>query len=214
MSWSPAGLWDVATDKEDAWKVSWIGPDPNAEWYVAALSIALNLYQMNLLFTDEDLARFIRTQRDMCWNGNLENPEYRTVAGMTGKYVKGRFLSLQIAHYDPTLAQLGFEGVHAEEARKNSTHPWKGGLLAQNYIREKFLRSSLVKADPHPDRTFGDRFVADPENQAFVGSLSFDVREPSPSTPRKPSEARFLQTVPPPPAAMPSVSPFSRGFSD
>jgi len=195
MSWCPAGKWDVSPDKPDAWKVGWIAPDPNAEWYVAALSIALRLYQYGLLFDDQDLQRFLKTQKEMCWNGDLEKPEYRTVAGVSpaeSKFVKGRFLSNEIAQYDPTLRQLAFSGPNEAEAVANAGSDWKGGINAQSYVREKYLRQPILAKDPKPFRQLGEQFLADPENRAFYEKLAFEVEAPGAVTPLKPSQATFL----------------------
>lgn len=198
MSWSPAGPWDVSPTKPDAWNTGWIAPDPNGEWYVAALSIALNLYRHGLLFTDEDLARFVRTQKEACWNGSLETPEYRTVEGVSGadnKHVKGRFLSYQIAHYDPVLVTLAFDGPHEAEIRKNASSSWQGGANAQSYIREKYILGPVIQKQPRPYLGFGERFLASPENRAFHDHLFFEVVPPGAITPRKPSEAGFLKSA-------------------
>lgn len=187
MSWYPAGPWDVSKDKPDAWKIGWIAPDPNGPWYVASLSIALNLYQHGLLFTDDDLQRFVRTQKEMCWNGDWEKPEYRTVAGTTGKYVKGRFLSDQLAHYDPELTKLAFYGPHEAEALANIGSDWKGGTNAQDYVWEKYLMQAVVKAKPRPYAEYGERFLAKPENREFYEKLNRPVVAPGAVKPTTPS---------------------------
>ena len=191
MSWVPAGTWDISPDKEDAWKVGWIAPDPNSGWYVTALSIALNLYQHGLVFNEEDLKRFIKTQKEMCWNGDMANPEYRTVAGTTGKFVKGRFLSYQLANYDPELIQLAFYGPHEEEAKADASSDWKGGANAQDYVTEKYLMQEKVKANPKPFQAVAEAFLAKPENRTYYDAMSFTVEEPGSVTPLKPSEAKF-----------------------
>lgn len=191
MSWCPAGKWDVSPDKPDAWRISWIAPDPNAEWYVASLSMALNLYQLGLLFTEADLARFVRTQKELCWNGNLEAPEYRNVAGQTNQYVKGRFLSPQLAHYDPVLTALAFQGPHEAEVQKNASSGWKGGANAQTYVVEKYLMQARVRANPQPYQKLGEAFLGKPANKAFYDALFFDVEEPGAVTPLKPSQAGY-----------------------
>ncbi len=191
MSWCPAGKWDVSPDKPDGWKVNWIAPDPNGEWYVSSLSMALHLYQHGLLFSDGDIARFVRTQKEMCWNGNRESPEYRNVAGVKNEHVKGRFLSLQLAHYDPVLKELAFSGPHEAEVQKNSASAWKGGANAQAYVSEKYLRQASIEADPRPDRKIGEAFLKDPANRAFYDQLFFDVKEPGAVTPLVPSQAGF-----------------------
>lgn len=191
MSWHPAGPWDVAKDKENAWKTSWIAPDPNAEWYVTALSIALKLYQHGLVFTDEDLARFVKTQKEMCWNGDLAAPAYRNVAGETSKWIKGRFLSMQLAHYDETLRKLAFYGPHEAEILANAASDWKGGINAQNYVVEKFLMQPVVKGNPRPDAQVGERFLANPENQEFYRKLVRSVVAPGATRPTTPQAMGF-----------------------
>ena len=188
MSWVPAGKWDVNPGKDDAWAVSWIAPDPNAPWYVAALSIALNLYQHGLLFDDTDLARFIATQKTMCWNGDMEKPEYRTVAGTTSKWVKGRFLSDQLAHYDATLRKLAFAGPHEAQRVTDAASSWKGGANAQDYVREKYLMAPVVAKNPKPYATYGQAFLAKPENRAFHDTLAAETKDANHPVPRRPSE--------------------------
>lgn len=193
MSWVPSGKWDVSPDKEDAWKTSWIAPDPNAEWYIAALSIALNFYQYGLLFNDEDLARFIQTQKTMCWNGDMEKPVYRSVSGQTGKWIKGRFLSCQIANYDPVLKQLAFYGPHEAEAMADINSSWKGGAMAQRYVYEKFIMQPVIEKNRQPDKALGEKFLQNKENQNFYNSLNFEVTAPGAVIPLKPSEMPELQ---------------------
>ena len=188
MSWVPAGPWDVSPTKDDAWAVSWIAPDPNGPWYVAALSIAMNLYQHGVLFDDTDLARFIATQKTMCWNGDMDKPEYRTVAGTTSKWVKGRFLSDQLAHYDPTLRRLAFAGPHEAQRVKDAASSWKGGANAQDYVREKYLMAPKVAENPKPYAAAGKAFLAKPENKAFCDKLAAETKDANHPVPRKPSD--------------------------
>ena len=196
MSWCPSGPGDVSAAKPDAWTIGWIAPDPKGEWYVASLSIALNLYQHGLLFTDEDLRRFVRTQKEQCWNGNLDAPGYRTVAGESStqnSHVSGRFLSYQISHYDPVLTRLAFHGPHEAEALKNAPSGWLGGTNAQDYVREKFIMAPLVRIQLRPYAAFGERFLASPENRALHDRLAFNVEPPGAVTPLKPSQTEFLK---------------------
>ncbi|MDF3129553.1 hypothetical protein P0Y35_10145 [Kiritimatiellaeota bacterium B1221] len=183
MSWVPAGEWDIHPEKEDAWRVGWMAPDPNAAWYVASVSIALNLYQHGLLFDDEDLARFIQTQKEMCWNGNMENPEYRSVSGETSKWIKGRFLSLQLANHDSVLKQLAFYGPHEAQQLADSSSSWKGGVAADEYIQEKYLTRDLSQ----PYLSFGEEYLQDEDSKAFYTQINQPVREAAVVIPRTPS---------------------------
>lgn len=188
MSWCPAGPWDVDPAKDDAWKVGWMAPDPRGAWYAAALSIALNLYQHGLLFDETDLGRFIRTQREQCWNGDLEQPSYRNVAGQTSEHIRGRFLSYQIAHYDPLLAKLAFGDAAGDRARLNAVRPWQGGPDARSYIEERYLMSEMVARQPRPHGEIGRHFLKDPDNRAFHEAHALAWTPPGAQTPRTPSD--------------------------
>ena len=177
MSWVPAGEWDRDSSKENGLKISWVAPDPNSQWYVSALSIALNLYQYGLLFSEEDLKRFVQTQKTMCWNGDVENPEYRNVAGHKNEWVKGRFLSYQIAPYDATLTQLAFYGPHEEEVEAKADSSWQGGANGRSYIVQKYLMQPLVKGAKQPFTSIGLKFLKQKKNQAFLKELTYPADE-------------------------------------
>jgi len=191
MSWEPGGTWDVSPTKPDAWVIGWIGPDPMAEWYAAALSIAVNLYQHGVVFDDEDIARFIATQKTRCWNGDFAAPQYRTVGGVSSaesKFVTGRFLSCPLALYDADLSRLAFDGPHEAEVLEKSTNPWKGGVALTPYVRAKYLQRPDIGQEKQPFAGFGKAFLANPENRVFYEKLKFTVVAPGKITPLKPSE--------------------------
>jgi hypothetical protein len=194
MSWVPSGPWDVSPTGEDRWTVNWMAPDPNGTWYVASLSIALNLYQHGLLFDDMDLARFIRTQREQCWNGDLEEPVYRRVSGDRDQWTRGRFLSYSIAHYDEALKTLAFAGPHESQALNDTESSWKGGANAQSYIVEKYLIAPIIEATPQPFAAVGQTFLSNDGNQPFYDLLNKEVHEPGSIPARRPSD---LFAVPP-----------------
>jgi len=195
MSWVPGGDWDIDPEKEDVWRIEWMAPDPIGNWYVTALSIALNLYEHGLLFDQTDLARFVKTQKEMCWNGDMDTPEYRTVDGSTSKWTKGRFLSFQIAPHDPALSQLAFSGPHEAEILDNAPNDWRGGIMAQGYISAKFLHRQLIAENPQPYADFGIAFLKDPDNRTFTALLTNKVEGSGAVQPRKPSHI-FTRTRP------------------
>ncbi|CAM2867348.1 hypothetical protein [Rariglobus hedericola] len=191
LSWCPAGPWDVAPGGADAWKVGWMAPDPRGEWYAAGVSIATSLYRHGLLFTDEDIGRFLRTQKEMCWNGDTERPAYRTVSGQANKFTVGRFLSYQLAHYDETLSRLAFRGPHEEEAGRNAASSWLGGADAQDYVREKFVVAPGIRANPRSFEWVGRRFLENPPNRALHEQLDRERTTPDVKVPCKPSQVSF-----------------------
>lgn len=202
MSWEPAGSWDVDKSKPDGWRVEWIAPDPLGEWYVAAVSIAVNLYQYGLVFDEEDIARLIATQKTRCWNGDFAAPEYRTVAGIgsaQNKYIKGQFLSFPLALYDPDLSRLAFEGPHQKEILEQSANSWKGAVAISPYIRARYLMRPLVANGRQPYTGYGDTYLDDADDRAFYKSLQFRVTEPGCLTPLKPSQMVSTQSQEPRP---------------
>ena len=124
----------------------------------------------------------------MCWNGDMENPKYRNTAGQTNKWIKGRFLSSQLAHYDTTIEKLAFDGPHEADRLEKSSNGWHGGTNAQDYITEKLLMRSIVKANPQPYASYGKSFLSEPGNKAFYDKLYFVVKAPGCVAAQKPSE--------------------------
>lgn len=187
MSWVPAGPWDINPDDPSKWKVGWMGPDPNAAWYVTSLSIALNLYQRGLLFDERDIERFVETQKVMCWNGDLENPEFRNVVGVKNKWVKGQFFSYQLAPYDDTLTEFAFQGYMADQAFENKDSGWKGGVLANEYIIQKYLVGTQVNNNGQPLGVVGQQFLANDGNRAFHDRLKAFAVPTDAEPPRSPA---------------------------
>lgn len=185
MSWDPAGAWDADPVKQ-AWRIGWIAPDPKGEWYAAAVSIAVRLHRLGLVFDDADMQRFIATQRTRCWNGDLDRPVYRTVAGAevgSSKHITGRFLSYDLATMDPLLDRLAFAGPHQAEVLANTGNAWKGGTALRAYVRGKYL-----DRDRAMETAAGAAFLAREGNRAFHDRLRFDVIAPGRATPLKPSQ--------------------------
>lgn len=187
MSWVPAGPWDINPEDPSKWKVSWMANEPNGAWYVTALSIALSLYQRGLLFDDEDLARFVKTQKEMCWNGDLEKPEWRNTAGETSKWIKGVFFSFQLAPYDDTLVELGFHGYLADQAFANKDSSWKGGVLANEYLYNKYIILPEIANHKQPMAAVGEVFLADAGNKAFYERLKAFALPTTAEPPRAPA---------------------------
>lgn len=186
MSWDPAGSWDADPAKDDAWRIGWIAPDPKGEWYAAAVSIAVRLHRLGLVFDDADMQRFIATQRTRCWNGDMEKPVYRTVAGAevgSSKHITGRFLSYELAAMDPLLGRLAFAGPHEAEVLANAGNAWKGGTALRPYVRAKHL-----DRDRAMEAAAGAAFLAREGNRAFHDRLRFAVVAPGRVTPLKPSQ--------------------------
>lgn len=186
MSWVPAGPWDTHPSKPDAWRIGWIAPDPNGSWYAASVSIAMNLYQHGILFGDNDLEAFLVTQKEQCWNGDLDDPVYSPVNGKRSKWTKGSFLAFPLAHYDPELQRLAFERHHFEQVLAKTGSAWHGGANANTFVRERYLMAPKVAQSPKPFAAVGKAFLEDVDNAAFVAGFMVcktPCGEPPPATP-------------------------------
>ena len=78
--WDPAGEWDIDPEDTRKWK-HWIGAEHRSGYYSLSLSQAVLLYENELLFNRTDIERFVKTQTTVCWNGDLDNPEWARVDG-------------------------------------------------------------------------------------------------------------------------------------
>jgi len=106
--WDPAGAWDVSPQDPGRWK-HWIGPEHRSGYYSLSLSQAVLLYQYGLVFDRTDMDRFVKTQLEMCWNGDFEHPVWSRVDGTRPEqYTQGAYISAALAPFSEKVAQYVF----------------------------------------------------------------------------------------------------------
>jgi hypothetical protein len=76
--WDPAGPWD---QKPDGSLKLWQGVHPNGGYYAVDVGGIVDAYEHGLVFTKEDIARLIATNRDFMWNQQVKNARFRRIDG-------------------------------------------------------------------------------------------------------------------------------------
>ncbi len=132
--WDSTGDWDKADGKLK----HWVDVEPKGTWYAVTVESALNLYHHGLVFDDADVQKLVRTQMQVCWNGDAENPVYKMVSGATPKETE-RFIAPSLAPWDAKLAAFIYSGPIQEERIAKSKDFWQGGVLASDWLRGKYL---------------------------------------------------------------------------
>jgi hypothetical protein len=104
--WQPAGPWDY---KPDGSTKHWVGVHPNGGYYECDLGGIVDAYEHGLVFTKEDIARLIATNRDFMWNHQVEHAKFQRIDGEAPDphYADSPgVLWDALAPYDPTLWKI------------------------------------------------------------------------------------------------------------
>ncbi|MGD0999522.1 MAG: hypothetical protein ABSA67_02380 [Candidatus Brocadiia bacterium] len=123
--WDPAGPWDY---KADGTTRHWVGVHPNGGYYSIDVDGIVAAYEHGLVFTKEDIARLIATNRDFMWNQQIKNAKFQRIDGEKAdpRWAKTPgMLWVALAPYDPTLRKV-FEANHepASWGGLNITPQW------------------------------------------------------------------------------------------
>jgi len=86
--------------------VHWVGPHPNRPGYASGeVAMMARMHKRGIVFTDEDMQRFVRRLLDVLWNKDLENPKFEfTMKGRDKPYPGTLWSSLD--YIDPTIAKM------------------------------------------------------------------------------------------------------------
>lgn len=187
--WSPVGEWDIDPDDSNKWK-HWIGNEPKGVWYSVTVGSAMLLYQHGFVFDQTDLDRFLKTQLEVCWDGDLENRETLTVLGH--KPMSQTFVAPSLAPFDERIEQFIFEGTGLQQRLDNASSSWKGGVNASDWLFQKHVMLPVTKKGIRFYQKYGDRFLASPENAEFVKELKFEVTPPGRLPPQTPTDLNYI----------------------
>ena len=123
--WEPWAYWQPVYPgdyRESGDPVHWVGPHPNRPSYATAeVSMMAQFHKRGLVFTDEDMQRFVRLHLDVMWNKDARSPklEYR-MPGRASPYPFSLWSAL--AYVDPTIAGMAVgEGLRA---RLDAMNDW------------------------------------------------------------------------------------------
>ena len=104
--WDAGVPWD---HNPDGTIKHWVGVHPNGGYYDIDVGAIVTAYEHGLVFTKEDIARLIATNRDYMWNRKIKSAKFRRIDG--GKpdprwpKTPGVLWSA-LAPYDPTLRKI------------------------------------------------------------------------------------------------------------
>ena len=109
--WDPGVPWDANADGS---LKHWVGVHPNGGYYAADVAGIVAAYEHGLVFTKEDIARLIATNRDFMWNQQVKNAKFQRIDGLKPdpRWPNSPgVLWSALAPYDPTLRKI-FEANH------------------------------------------------------------------------------------------------------
>jgi hypothetical protein len=196
--WDPAGAWDISPLTPNKWK-HWIGREHRGGYYDSSMSQAIELYQFGLVFDRTDVDRFLRTQLDMCWNGDFDHPQWSRVDGTRPpEYTQGAYMASALAPFNDRVAQFLFTGSRQESRLQRAGDDWEGGPVANGYIRSKLLEYPAMKGGKQIYLEYGKKLLTKKENQDFVNSLAFEVTGSGYQQPLTPPEMKPLPHAPKP----------------
>jgi len=199
--WDPAGPWDVDPDQPGEWK-HWIGPEHRSVYHAMTISQAVLLYECGLVFDRTDIERFVKTQTTVCWNGDLQNPQWFRLNGLAPGPTDVPWLCVWLAPFDNRVYGLTFSAAAQQERLDLKNHPRKGtfecsewleddygaGLVACDWLEAKYLVCSRWSNGKPAETAAVAAFVAKPEGQKLLKELAFQVGVPGYQAPMTPAE--------------------------
>ena len=102
----------------------WVGVHPNGGYYADDVEGIVAAYEHGLVFTKEDIARLIATNRDFMWNKQIKDAKFRRIDDKPpAPKVPPGMLWIALTPYDPTLLKIfeanfdpsGWEGIWTAE---------------------------------------------------------------------------------------------------
>ena len=192
--WVPFGDWDIHPAQPNRW-ASWIGYSPLAQWYRAEVDLAVDLYHHGLVFDRTDMDRFVRTQMEVAWNGDPESPVYQMIHGKPSDRPNQVFLADALAPFDAKLAEFCFVRRRSERFEKRNNE-WQGGVLAREWLRQKFIVLPAAAGGEPAWARFGEQFRSNPENRAWLERIAFTVEPPGFRMPMSPAQMDPMPRAP------------------
>jgi hypothetical protein len=106
--WDVGGPWDFQPNGSLKYG-QWVGVHPNGGYYGIDLEGIVAAYEHGLVFTQEDIARLIATNRDFMWNRQVKNAKFQRIDGgePNPRWANSPgVLWDALAPYDPTLRKI------------------------------------------------------------------------------------------------------------
>jgi hypothetical protein len=122
--WDPAGPWDF---KADGSPQHWVGVHPNGGYYGIDVEGIVTAFEHGLVFTKDDLARLIATNRDFMWNQQIAGAKFQRIDGgaATDRWKKTPgVLWSALAPHDETLRKIFVANHDPSSWGGLSATPW------------------------------------------------------------------------------------------
>ena len=181
--WDPSGVWDIRRDDRNRWK-HWIGSEHRGGYYSLSLSQAVHLYEHGLVFDEEDIARFLRTQMEVCWDGDLEEPAWRRV---DGEEMDQSYLCSALAAYDASLYEMAFGPAATARRVQQRDHGWHGGVVAGGGLEMKYVTIPRWLTPGASDAASTEAFRTSERGRQTLARLAYTVTGEGYVAPRHPA---------------------------
>ena len=169
--WDPTGAWDIRMDDHRAWK-HWIGAEHRGGYYSLSLSQVVYLYEHGLIFDEEDIARFLRTQLRVCWDGDIANPTWRRV---DGEEMDQSYLCSSLAAYDDSVYEMAFGAAATAARTAQREHGWQGGVVAGGWLEMKYVTVPRWSQPGPSDAASTEAFRASDRGRQTLAELAYTV---------------------------------------
>ena len=104
--WDVGGPWDFQANGSLRYG-QWVGVHPNGGYYGIDAEGIVTAYEHGLVFTKEDIARLIATNRDFMWNQQIKDAKFQRIDGEPPvRDLTPGVLWGALAPYDPTLRKI------------------------------------------------------------------------------------------------------------
>ncbi len=119
--WDACVPWD---HNPDGSLKHWVGVHPSGGYYADDVEGIVAAYEHGLVFTKEDIARLIGTNRDFMWNHQIQGAKFKRIDGRPpAPRAEPGVLWTALTPYDPTLRKIfeanfdpgGWEGIWTPE---------------------------------------------------------------------------------------------------
>lgn len=141
--------------------------------------------------------RFVKTQVEMCWNGDFDHPVWSRVDGTRdAQYTQGAYIADALAPFDDRVAKFLFTGARQDARIKESGDDWSGGPVARGWLEAKFVDYPARKGGKQIYLDYGKRFLLKKANRDWLQSLAFEVKAPGYTPPQSPAEMKEMPRDP------------------
>jgi len=184
--WDPAGQWDVDPENPRRWK-HWIGAEHRSGYYSTTLSQAVILYEYGLVFDKTDIDRFVKTQMEVCWNGDFNDPKW---ARVDGKASENAYLCSSLAPFHESVYEMAYGAPAQQERLRRKNHSWQGGASASGWLEYKYLVYPRWKSGEPAEKDTVAQFLVQEEGQSLIEKLAFEVEASGYQAPTSPEQMR------------------------